>query len=220
MPLSAHVCSPLSSFVSLSMFHWFLFFFLPSPYPQSLPSLLPQPQPHTHTHTSSFSYTPPLLPLPHILPPSSLFLDLCLSPHPPPLASTLRPSLPPSDVIATAVQDPGLAWQCPSFDQRWWRRPDRQALEEVECAGGARGGRKGRSHTHVPVWHVEVGCTVLAIWPDSLWARSALGCSIFNDVTHSGMVQQAEQAGNARGLEWTGGRHADVSQGRGRRERG
>lgn len=42
-----------------------------------------------------------------------------------------------------------------------------------------------------------------------------IGCSIFNDVTHSGMVQQTEQAGNARGLERTGGRHADVSEGRG-----
>lgn len=144
MPLSAHVCSPLSSFVSLSMFHWFLFFF----FTLTLPSITPfssasATATHTHTHTSSFSYTPPLLPLPHILPPSSLFLDLCLSPHPPPLASTLRPSLPPSDVIATAVQDPGLAWQCPSFDQRWWRRPDRQALEEVECAGGGKRWQKG-----------------------------------------------------------------------------
>lgn len=134
--------------------------------------------------------------------PSSL-LDLCLSPHSSPGIS-LRLFL-TSRQLQCRIQGL-LVWQCPSFNQE----PTETDRDEQELdQWGAERVWTTPTWLCSVVWMLCAGCLA-----DKLWARSALGCSIFNDVTHSGIVQQTEHSSHVWWLDWAQERHTDVSQGR------
>lgn len=185
-----------------------------------------------------FSLTFPLpqlcfcpLPLPCILPPLCAPQSLSSSSFLPDISLCF--TLPLPDVIATAVEDLGLAWQRASFCQKWRRRPDRWADERRWSKGKEVTDKNQTPPTSL--WHAgwlhSSGCLT-----SKLWARATLGCSIFmlwvtlawcsklsvwamqEGYKHSGVILMCQRAeAEGKGVRWreTGGRVCNIFYGKG-----